>query len=113
MNSADEIIVTDMSNYRIQIFGSEGEFIRAFGSHGSNNGQFTSPRGVCVTSAGEIVTDSHRIQVFSERGEFIRAFGSLGKGNGQFSSALGVFVNSAGEIIVSDQTNQRIQILGR
>lgn len=113
VTSAGEIIVADMWNHRIQIFGGGGEFIRAFGSIGKGNGQFNYPCGVCVNSTDEIiVTDynNHRIQVFSRIGEFVRSFGSQGRANGQFSGPSGVCVNSVGDIIVSDSCNHRIQM---
>ena len=44
----DKIYVTDRDNDRIQIFTSNGTFITAVGSQGSEEGQFNRPEGVGV-----------------------------------------------------------------
>ena len=82
VNANDEIAVTDQSNHRVQIFSSEGKFLRSFGKKGDMVGEFNNPRGITFHNNGNIfVADSlnHRIQIFSGEGEFVGSFG--GKGN--------------------------------
>ena len=66
------VFVADTGNHRIQVFDRNGTFKFAFGSEGSGEGQFLSPRGIDVTKSSHISrskivvadTGNHRIQVF-------------------------------------------------
>ena len=70
VDSDDNIYVTDRGNDRIQIFTSDGTFITAIGSPGSEDGQFNRPEGVGVdpySNTGLVYvadTGNSRIQVF-------------------------------------------------
>jgi hypothetical protein len=60
--------VADAGNDRIQKFDGSGNFLLAWGSEGSGNGQFNLPHGVAVDAAGNLyVADNfnHRIQKFT------------------------------------------------
>jgi len=66
-----EIYVTDTGNERIQVFGLDGTFLRAFGGFGTGPGQLIEPVGVAVDETGTVyVADSGnaRISVFSSDG---------------------------------------------
>jgi hypothetical protein len=108
------IIVADTSNHRVQVFNSAGTFISAFGSSGSNNGQFNFPRGVAIDRRNNNIivsdTQNHRIQVFSETGTFIRTFGWYGASDGEFKMPSGVCIDLNGNIYVADTNNQRVQV---
>jgi sugar lactone lactonase YvrE len=45
------IFVIDWGNYRVQKFGSNGNFISKFGSYGTGNGQFIYPVGIAISKA--------------------------------------------------------------
>ena len=108
------VIVADTDNHRIQVFNSNGVFLRKWGSQGSGDGQFIWPGGVAVDASGNvIVADSgnNRIQVFDSSGVFLRKCGSQGSEDGQFNSPSGVTVDASGNVIVSDSGNRRIQVL--
>ena len=89
------------------------EFVSAFGSAGTGNGQFDEPTGIGVNPInGELVVSdekNNRVQVFNEKGEFVRTFGTEGAGNGQFKEPRGVAVDSKGNIWVTDTGNDRVQ----
>lgn len=107
------IIVADRSNNRIQMFKSDGTFLRKFGEHGSEPGQFDRPAGVAVNLSGDIIIadkDNHRIQVFTQDGTFKFTFGDKGSKVGQFNYPWDVDCNSDGWIVVSDTRNHRIQL---
>lgn len=79
ISSQDIVYVADCDNHRIQVFFADGKFKVAFGSLGSNPGQFHLPCGVALSSSEEklIVTDNqnHRIQVLNaEQGSFLHQF---------------------------------------
>ncbi|MBL8207217.1 MAG: VCBS repeat-containing protein [Blastocatellia bacterium] len=88
-------------------------FLLAWGSLGSGNGQFTQPSGVAVDRAGNVyVSDNNsRIQKFDSYGNFLLKWGSQGAGIGQFRDPYGVAVDKSDNdnVYVADKTNQRIQ----
>jgi len=86
-------------NDRIQEFGSGGKFMRAFGSSGSNPGQFAYPTGLGVNNAGDIYVGDRfnlRVQEFSPSLKFIRQFGTFASGPGD------VAVAPSGDVYVTD-----------
>jgi len=113
VNSRDEIAVTDSWNNRIQIFSSNGNYLRSFGREGNENGEFQLPRGIAFHKNGNIVVaDSfnHRIQIFSGEGEYVSSFGGKGSLDSQLSDPHGLSVDSDGNIIVADAGNKLIKI---
>ena len=113
VNAKDEIAVTDSKNHRVQIFSSDGNYLRSFGQRGNQNGEFTSPRGLAFHKNGNIfVVDNGnaRIQIFSGEGEYIRSFGRCGSLDSQFCNPCGLSVDSDGNIIVADAGNNLIKI---
>ena len=102
----------DRTNTMVQRFNSSGVFQNAWGTQGGGNGQFQSPGGVAVDSAGDVyVIDSgnHRVQKFNSTGTFITKWGSNGSGDGQFGTPQGITVDSSDNIYVADTGNNRIQ----
>ncbi|MDQ4045145.1 MAG: NHL repeat-containing protein, partial [Chloroflexota bacterium] len=71
----NEIYVTDTGNERVQVFASDGTFLRAFGGFGSGPGQLIEPVGITVGSNGTVyVADSgnNRLSIFESDGTPIR-----------------------------------------
>jgi uncharacterized protein (TIGR03663 family) len=67
----DEIYVVDTGNERVEVFGPDGSFKRAFGGKGTGPGQLSEPVGIAVGPDGLIyVADSAngRISVFTPEG---------------------------------------------
>ena len=108
-----DVIVADKLNHRVQVFTSDGKFIRKFGSEGNLDGQFYFPTAVTVLNSGHILVsdqNNHRIQIFTEHGFYIHKFGSKGTGDGQLKEPSGILVNNAGNVVVCDTGNNRLQI---
>lgn len=66
------VYVSDSDNHRVQVFTAAGMFVRAFGSLGSDPGQFTIPSDVSADDAGNVyVLDDGlmRLTKFSPAGE--------------------------------------------
>jgi sugar lactone lactonase YvrE len=87
-------------------------FITKWGSPGSGNGQFHSPRGIATDAAGDVyVADlgNDRIQKFTSNGAFITKWGSEGSGDGEFGFPQGVATDAAGEVYVADYGDVGIQ----
>jgi PKD repeat protein len=109
------VYVADYNNNRVQKFNPDGTFVTAWGSLGSENGQFNGPYYIAIDKYGAVyVTDSnnHRVQKFDPNGGFIGAWGSQGSGDGQFNSPKGIFIyneTSTAYVFVVDSGNNRIQ----
>jgi|GEM_PF-855833 len=92
--------------------GGGYQFITAFGSYGSGNGQFYYPYGIVADSAGNIyVADGagNRVQKFDNNGNYLTQWGSAGTGNGQFYQPVGIAVDIADNVYVTDFDNNRVQ----
>ena len=71
------IYVCDVANHCVCIFNVNGKFLFAFGSYGSGDEFFNSPRDLCFASDGFLyITDvnNSRICVYDKEGKFIRNF---------------------------------------
>ena len=113
VNARDEIAVTDHENQRVQIFSSDGNYLRTFGRKGIKSGEFNYPTGIAFHKNGNMfVADygNHRIQIFSGEGEYISSFGGKGSLDSQLSNPCGLSVDSDGNIIVADAGNKLIKI---
>jgi YD repeat-containing protein len=144
--------IADTGNNRIDEFNEKHEFVQAFGygvsngeekleictstceagTAGANSGQLKEPKGIAVTSGGDVYvsdTANNRIEEFGEKGEFVSTFGfgvsngktefeictkeckagSTGSGNGQFDQPVGLAVDSSGNVWVIDRLNNRVE----
>ncbi len=91
---------------------TELDALQTWGSNGTADGQFTTPRSLAVGPDGLIyVADSgnHRIQVFDAEGNFQFKWGSEGAQAGQFSEPWGIAVGPQGSVYVADTWNHRLQ----
>lgn len=80
--TSTEVFVSDFGNDRVQVFDrTTGAFLREWGSSGSGDGQFNTPRGLAVDSHFVYVVDSSnvRVQIFNHSGTFITKFGDASK----------------------------------
>ena len=114
ISSGGDIVVCDRCNHRVQVFHSDGTFVRQWGSKGTALGQFQYPCSAAVSSSDEVFVadiDSHRIQVFHLDGSFVRSWGSQGDAPGQFNWISGVAVHGD-LVLVSELFNDRIQCFG-
>jgi len=113
VNERDEIAVTDNDNNRIQVFSSDGTYLRSFGTKGDKQGEFNFPVGIAFDKNGLIIvvySDNHRVQVFSEQGEFLNQFGEQGSLDHHLQDPYGLSIDSDGNYIVADSTNKLIKI---
>ena len=113
VNERNEVAVTDMTNCRVQIFSSDGTYLRSFGSEGDQEGEFDYPTGIAYLNNGKIVVaDSinNRRQIFTERGQYLTQIGGEGNLDHQFNYPWGVSVDRDGNIIVTDADNKLIKI---
>ena len=67
----DEIFVTDTGNERVQVFASDGTFLRAFGGYGPEPGKLLEPVGIAIGPDGNVYvadTGNARLSVFAQNG---------------------------------------------
>ena len=109
----DEIVVADEFNYRVQVFDSNGTFLRSFGHQGKNAGEFNHPDGIVIDWNGNIFVadrDNHRVQIFSREETYLGSFGGNGSLDNQLSYPRGLSLDTNGNIIVADAGNKLIKI---
>jgi YYY domain-containing protein len=97
--------VADFGNQRVQLFGPDGSFLRAFGSRGSGPGQFNDPCGIAVGPSGLVFvadTWNSRVQVFDDKGGWLREW------DGSFFGPRGIAVDTGGSVFVADTGNGRV-----
>ena len=66
--------MTDTGNERVQVFSTDGTFLRAFGGYGVEPGKLIEPVGIVIGPDGNVyVADSGngRIAIFTTGGQFI------------------------------------------
>ena len=109
----DEILVADSENHRVQVFDSNGTFLRSFGHKGENAGEFNLPFGIAIDKDRKIFIadhDNHRVQIFSWEGRHLGSFGGKGSLDSQLSYPWGLSLDSTGNVIVADTGNKLIKI---
>ncbi|MEZ4836064.1 MAG: NHL repeat-containing protein [Caldilineaceae bacterium] len=113
--------MADTWNGRIQVFDSEGNFLRKWGVFNIINDNdlnpfwLFGPRGVAVAQNGDLLvadTGNKRILRFTPNGDYVSEIGGGGVVLGRFEEPVSVAVNPTnGNIYVADIWNQRIQVL--
>ena len=109
----DEIVVADCLNHRVQVFDSNGTFLRSFGHKGENAGEFKNPTGIAINKDRNILVSeyyNHRVQIFSWEGRHLGSFGGQGSLDSQLSYPWGLSLDSTGKVIVADTDNKLIKI---
>ena len=79
----DKVYVCDSGNARVQVFDSDLNFVRLFGTRGDGPDQLKEPRDIDFDAQGNIyVVDFNKCQVlvFSEDGQYLRHFDEKGWG---------------------------------
>ena len=112
VNERDEIAVTDMGTYGVQVFSSDGTYLRSFGRKSDKQGELNWPAGIAFDkNKRSIVVDSknHRVQLFNDQGEYLSQFGGEGNLDHQLRDPLGLSVDRNENIIVADKGNKVIK----
>jgi uncharacterized protein (TIGR03663 family) len=110
----EELYVADTGNERIQVFGLDGSFHRAWGGTGSAPNQLLEPVGVAVSPDGQVyVADSGnaRISIFNIEGEPIRQIAVTQWQGQQFFEPYLAF-DDDGNLYASSPATSSILVLG-
>ena len=109
------VMVTENTGACISIYNLKGKKLKSFGTFGSCEGQFDSPRDIAIDSTGCVLVadeNNHRIQKFSAQGNFIEAVGKRGSGPLEFQYPHGITVHpKTGYLYVTEIDNHRVHIL--
>jgi uncharacterized protein (TIGR03663 family) len=101
------LYVADTKNNRVQVFDTNGSFLRSLGAPGSGDGQLKEPCGVAVDADGSVVvadTWNHRIARFGPDGKWLGSFVDDQRG---FFGPRSVLL-SRDSLYVADTGNKRI-----
>ena len=113
IDRAGNFYVSDYGeNDRIQVFSPEGKWLRQWGGHGYEPGEFLRPRALAMDDHDRLfVADScnHRIQVFDTQGNLLKLWGTRGAGAGQMSYPFDLAIGPDGYLYVCEYGNQRVQ----
>ena len=112
-DSKGNFVVAEYGNSdRIQVFDRDGKFVRQWGGHGYEPGEFLRVRALAIDKNDHIYTaDScnHRIQVFDINGKLLRAWGSRGPELGQMAYPYDLSLSQDNSIYVVEYGNNRVQ----
>jgi DNA-binding beta-propeller fold protein YncE len=100
----------------VQVFTSDGKYIREFGKPGTGPGELSYPYDIKIDAAGNIFVcefGNSRIQVFDDTGRSIEIIGGAGGRPGQFNNPWAIALDSHGNLYVADALNHRVQKLIR
>jgi DNA-binding beta-propeller fold protein YncE len=100
LGSSGEVAVADCDNHRVQIFDSEGNYKRQFGTEGKEEGQLFLPSGLALDAHGNLLVldTTNRLQVFDPEGKHLCTRSDLGLDGG----LKGIAWSTGGEIAVAN-----------
>jgi len=99
-------------NDRIQVFSPEGKWLRQWGGHGYEPGEFLRPRALAIDERDRLfVADScnHRIQVFDTQGKLLDSWGSRGERPGEMCYPYDLSIGPDHCLYVCEYGNHRVQ----
>lgn len=117
INGKNQIIATQETANTVTIYGRKCKKVLAFGSPGTEPGEFNQPTGVAVDDDGNIYvadTKNNRVQKFDSQGVFIALFAGSEVTEsecGPLSGPAGIKVNNKQDVFVVDRGNGRIIVL--
>ena len=117
VNNRDEIAVTEAQNHRVQVFRSDGTYLRCFGEPSSGKGELNVPCGIAFHQNGNILVSdrwNNRVQIFDEQGKYLDEFdGAEGSVDSGLDKPTDLNVDSDGNIIVADSGNKVVKVFSK
>ncbi len=113
VDTQGNLYVADTLNARVQVFDSEGEYVKSIGERGNAWGMFDKPKGVALDSFGNVyVVDSgwSNVQIFNPKGQVLLFFGGRGPVPGMMKNPTAITIDPNNRIYVADYINHRVNI---
>jgi DNA-binding beta-propeller fold protein YncE len=109
------LYVVDGGNFRVQVFESDGAFVRAFGKVGRHFGQFSRPKGIASDRDGNVyVADAAfgNFQIFNPEGKLLLFIGARSNtpGPGKYLLPAGIDVDEDGRVYFVGQFFRKVDI---
>jgi tripartite motif-containing protein 71 len=107
----NRLVVADTGLDRVLIYSLTGTKLASFGSHGTGNGQFASPRDIAVDDTGNIYVadaENNRIQAFTANGTFRWKAGGLAQGADTLNTPIGLTWDSQNDVLLVASTGQSL-----
>ncbi len=105
---AGKVYVADRGNNRIQIFTTEGRFLKQWRHVGKPFGLFLAADKKLYVSDGN-PDGPHRVLVLNLDGKILGQFGSTGAEPGQFNVPHSLAIDGQGNLYVDEVENKRVQ----
>ena len=108
MSSTGNIAVADLYNNRVQVFTSEGEYLKEFGKEGNASETLGIPVSVAYINPDHIVVSdfNNKAFLFTECGQFIKRFSPV-----HLQSPRGISVTKDGHVIVCNDKSKRVTVV--
>ena len=111
----DLLYVVDGGNFRVQVFRSDGSFVRTFGEVGRRGGQFSRPKEAAVDPDGNVYivdTAFGNFQIFTPEGQLLLSVGSRAERDGMAKYMLpsGIAIDGDGRIYMVDQFFRKVDV---
>ena len=102
------MLVVNQENKSIDVFSTEGGYVKSWGKEGKSDGDFQKPHAICCRSNRVLVTDLVKcnVQVFSLSGRYISKFGS----KETLKCPIGIDMWKDGYVFVVDQVKRWVVV---
>jgi tripartite motif-containing protein 71 len=107
----NRVVVADTGYDRIDIFSTTGSLIKTFGSYGTANGQFNTPREVAVDGSSNIYvvdTANNRVQAFNSSGTFLWTAGAAGTCSSCLNTPIGINYDAVDKVLLVADTGHSL-----
>ena len=109
LGSSGEVAVADYDNHHVQIFDSEGNYKRQFGTEGKEDGQLFYPASLASDAHGNLLVmdRTNRLQVFDPEGKHLCTRSDLAL---LADSDKGIAWSTGGEIAVANGKANKVLV---
>lgn len=108
-----QLYVAENRSGQVFVYRPDGSLKFTFGSHGTDEGQFTAVCAIAIGTDGTIHVVDQRalaVQLFDHEGNFLRGWGKHEMGAQNFSLPSAIAVDSKGRILVTDELRQQVKV---